>query len=235
MSQKSQSCSLAGFSNRNVSFLYLNADCHLTGPVLSSCWARGHYCSMAVPAAVPGRWPGDSWSLPGWCSPCQYKGEGTTGKKQPVTILAPAASSGPTGPPGAEPPEMLGPDLSSQWGLRKYIPLISTAGPILCQSWKVKKQRLGREGRSERWRESNDCRWWGASMGAEIRATSSQRWSWRGQGITVERWRRKGKERSECLHVSRGEQQWLLMRPFCYYSSISLRIKRKNLSLYTGN
>lgn len=145
MSQKSQSCSLAGFSNRNVSFLYLNADCHLTEPVLTSCWARGHYCSMAVPAAVPGRWPGDSWSLPGWCSPCQYKGEGTTGKKQPVTILAPAASSGPTGPPGAEPPEMLGPDLSSHWGLCKYIPLISTAGPILCQSWKVKKQRLGRE------------------------------------------------------------------------------------------
>lgn len=72
-----------------------------------------------------------------------------------LTGLAPAASLGAT-----DTPEMLGTDLSSQWGLCRYIPLVSTAGPIL--------------GRSERWRESSDCWWWGASTGAEIGAKPAQ-------------------------------------------------------------
>lgn len=46
MPQKPQSCSLMELSNQNLSFPYLNADFHLAGPVLSSCWARGHYCRL---------------------------------------------------------------------------------------------------------------------------------------------------------------------------------------------
>lgn len=51
----------------------------------------------------------------------------------------------------------------------------------------------------------------------------------------MERWRRNEKEWSECLRVSRGEQQRILMRHFSYYRSMNLRIKSKKLLFCTVN
>lgn len=44
-----------------------------------------------------------------------------------------------------------------------------------------------------------------------------------GSQWSVERWRRN-EEWSECLHVSHGEQQQILMRHFSYYRSMSEKL-----------
>lgn len=79
----------------------------------------------------------------GRCSPWWYEGEGTTSEKQPSTDAGHAASLGPVCWLGTEPLEMLKPDPSRQRGLCKYIPLISSAGHILCQGWKLGNQAPG--------------------------------------------------------------------------------------------
>lgn len=217
----------------------------------------------------------------GRCSPWWYEGEGTTREKQPSTDPGHAASLGPVCWPGTEPLEMLKPDPSRQWGLCKYIPLISSAGQILCQGWKVGNQAPGLSVMQMGWQLQTHqetvpsapmglgggcysppkhplaffceiCRmgeWksgkWLEGEGEEVRGGKKamtaggggERWEHKleqsqfrggvggseGSQWSVERWRRN-EEWSECLHVSHGEQQQILMRRFSYYRSMSEKL-----------
>lgn len=217
MSYKSQSCSLIELSNQNLNFPYLNTDYHLTEPVLSFHWAGRRYCSMMVTAAVHARGTSAGWTLPGSMQPTMVPGwrdnwgEAAFDRPRPHCLFGTCLST------QRRATGMLEPDPSRQQELCKYIPLISSAGPILCQGWKVRNQALGlramqmgwrlqshqetvpsvptglgrgcycplkhplafsqglqdggvkiwgvaerRRGRSESWKESNGCRWWGS-------------------------------------------------------------------------
>lgn len=150
------------FSEQNLSFPYSYAGCHLAGPVLSSCRARGHNCSTPVPAAVPGA------------------GQPSQGDTAP-------ASTGVKGPLGR----------NSLWQAWPQLPLWNH-WPTLCRAtrdaWTWSEQPVRGYAdiflwlvlldpfcaRAERWKNScweereSDCRWWGASTGAESRTNPVQ-------------------------------------------------------------
>lgn len=216
---KIPSCYQMEFSNQNLSFPYLNAGCHLTGPVLNSCRAIGHCCTMPIPSSsawqVARGWP----ALPGWCSLSSTRVKGPLGWSS-LWQAWPQLPLWDHWPNGAEPPEMLEPDLSSQWGFCRLV-LWTHSVPEL----KGAKIVAGKRGK--KW-EVDRKQW--LQMRSINRSRKQCKLCTVGGDKTLQ-WKDGGeKERSSlsCLHVSRGEQQWLLTSPFSYYSSISVRIKSKN-------
>lgn len=188
------------FSNKNLLFPYLSAGCPLPAPVLSSCWARGHYCSLPGPAAVPGRCLGPA-SPPRVVQPMPVQDWRDPWKEAAFDWLGPGCLLGPTGPAGAEPPEMLEPDLSSGDYADTFLWLV-LLDPFCAgvERWK-----------NSCWEEMEEAR---GGEKAVIADDGEHQWVQQSeQSLTVGGdeallWRDGGeKERSECLHVSHGEQQ----------------------------
>lgn len=158
-------------------------------------------------------------ALPGWCSPCQDKGERTPGKKQSWQ---------------AWPQLPLWEPLTHQRCLELIWAASGDYADIFL--WLVLLDPFcGRvkQWKNRCWEEREEVRGGEKAVIAgdekhqqEQKSEQSLR-SWRGWSFTVETWTRKGEERSECLCVSHGEQQRLLTRPFSYYNSRSVRIKNK--------